>query len=113
VPLFDQHQVDLVINGHNHIYERTDPLRGGMVSLAGGAPIGSTVHPASDGTTYITAVGAGKSLNSFSAPDSYEGDIDNVSPVSTFINEAGGTTTNENVTWSRVRYTALLPAGDR
>ena len=105
VPLFDQYQVDLVINGHNHIYERTDPLRGGTVSLSGGAPIGSTVHPATDGTTYITAGGAGKSLYSFSAPDSYEGAVDNVSPVSTYINEAGGTTTNENVTWSRVRYT--------
>lgn len=28
-PVFDKYQVDLVINGHNHIYERTDPMRGG------------------------------------------------------------------------------------
>ncbi|MGH3659242.1 MAG: purple acid phosphatase family protein, partial [Micromonosporaceae bacterium] len=28
VPLFEKHHVDLVINGHNHVYERTDPVRG-------------------------------------------------------------------------------------
>jgi hypothetical protein len=104
-PVFDTYQVDLVINGHNHIYERTDPLRGGTVSLSGGAPIGSTVHPATDGTTYITAGGAGKSLYSFSAADSYEGNIDNVASISSYINETGGTTANETVSWSRVRYT--------
>ncbi len=103
VPLFDQYQVDLVINGHNHIYERTDPLRGGTVTNP--APIGATVHPATDGTTYITAGGAGKSLYAFSAADSYEGNVDNISSVSTYINEPGGTTTSETVSWSRVRYT--------
>ena len=25
-PLFAQYQVDLVIQGHNHVYERTNPL---------------------------------------------------------------------------------------
>ena len=27
-PIFDQYGVDLVVNGHNHCYERTHPLRG-------------------------------------------------------------------------------------
>ena len=40
-PLFDQYQVDLVINGHNHIYERTDPIRAGAPT--GQAPIGATI----------------------------------------------------------------------
>jgi Calcineurin-like phosphoesterase/Purple acid Phosphatase, N-terminal domain len=103
-PLFDAHEVDLVINGHNHIYERTDPLRGGVVTGAG-APIGSTVHPKTDGTTYITAGGAGKSLYAFSVADSYEGSVDNVASIKSYVNEPGGTTANETVTWSRVRYT--------
>lgn len=30
-PLFDQHQVDIVFSGHNHLYERFKPLRGGQV----------------------------------------------------------------------------------
>ncbi|MFZ0665882.1 MAG: metallophosphoesterase family protein [Acidimicrobiales bacterium] len=102
-PLFDQYNVDLVINGHNHVYERTDPIIGGSPTTS--APIGTTVTPATQGTTYITAGGAGKSLYAFSAPDSYEGNIDKIASVSTYVNEAGGTTDNETVTWSQVRYT--------
>ena len=103
VPLFDQYEVDLVINGHNHIYERTDPLRAGSTTAA--ATIGSTVD-SSQGTTYIVAGGAGKSLYSFSASDSYEGNIDtSTAPVPTYINNLGGTTTDISVTWSRIRYT--------
>jgi Purple acid Phosphatase, N-terminal domain/Calcineurin-like phosphoesterase len=102
-PLFDQYSVDLVINGHNHIFERTDPIKAGAAT--GAAPSGSTVHPATQGTTYITAGGGGESLYDFKAPDSYEGHVDNVASVSSFVNEPGGTTTNETVTWSRVRYT--------
>ena len=102
-PLFDTYQVDLVINGHNHVYERTDPLRAGAVTTP--APVGATVHPATDGTTYITAGGAGNSLYSFTAADSYEGAVDNVTPVTSFINEPGGIKTPETVTWSQVRYT--------
>jgi hypothetical protein len=40
VPLFDEYNVDLVINGHNHIYERNNPLIGGTQTST--APIGST-----------------------------------------------------------------------
>ena len=40
-----------------------------------------------------------------SEPDSYEGDIDNLSCVASYINEPGGTTQDETVTWSQVRYT--------
>lgn len=102
-PLFDKYNVDLVINGHNHVYERTDPIIGGNPTSS--SPIGSTVTPATQGTTYVTAGGAGKSLYSFSAADSYEGNIDDIPSVSTYVNEAGGTTDNETVTWSQVRYT--------
>jgi hypothetical protein len=107
-PAFDAHAVDLVINGHNHIYERTDPIRGGVA--AGAVPIGGSWNPA-DGTTYITAGGAGKGVYTFSAADSYEGDVDaSAAPVSTFVNNFDPATrttftTSETVTWSRVRYT--------
>jgi purple acid phosphatase-like protein/calcineurin-like phosphoesterase family protein len=101
--LFDQYSVDLVINGHNHIYERTDPIKGGSATTA--APIGSTIKPATQGTTYITAGGGGQSLYTFSAPDSYEGNINNDSAVPSYVNEPGGTTMNETVAWSRVRFT--------
>ncbi len=41
LPLFEKHQVDLVVNGHNHVYERTDAIKGGRVSKK--MPIGETV----------------------------------------------------------------------
>jgi hypothetical protein len=102
-PLFDKYTVDLVINGHNHIYERTDPIIGGAPT--GATPIGSTIHPANQGTTYIAAGGAGESLYQFNAPDSYQGHVHNVASIKTYVNETGGTTVNQTVTWSRVRYT--------
>jgi hypothetical protein len=103
VPLFDKHSVDLVINGHNHIYERTDPLKGGSVTAA--APIGSTITPATHGTTYVTAGAGGESLYKFSATDTYEGHVDTLATVSAYVNEPGGVESPETVTWSRVRYT--------
>ena len=57
-PLFDRHQVDLVINGHNHCYERSHPIRARSVTRDVGS--GSTIAPATDGTTYITAGGGGQ-----------------------------------------------------
>ena len=102
-PLFDQYQVDLVINGHNHIYERTDPIKAGSPTTR--APIGATIEPAIQGTTYVAAGGAGKSLYSFNVVDSYEGDINNVASVNSYVNESGGIEVPETVAWSRVRYT--------
>jgi 3',5'-cyclic AMP phosphodiesterase CpdA len=32
VPIFEQYQVDLVLTGHDHIYQRSKPLRGGQVT---------------------------------------------------------------------------------
>jgi hypothetical protein len=58
-PLFDKHAVDLVVNGHNHSYERTTPIRGGLPTTE--APSGALVRPAKDGTTYVLAGGGGQS----------------------------------------------------
>ncbi len=57
-PLFTKYQVDLVVQGHNHLLERTDPIKNGRRSK--GAPDGSTIHPATDGVTYITAGSGGR-----------------------------------------------------
>jgi len=59
-PLFDQYEVDLVVSGHVHAYERSYPLRGGEVTTV--VPSGGTVHPHRDGTTYIDAGGGGQGL---------------------------------------------------
>ncbi|MFC5721213.1 purple acid phosphatase family protein [Streptomyces gamaensis] len=103
VPLFDKHKVDLVINGHNHVYERTDALRGQRVGKE--LPIGESADSAKDGIVYVTAGGAGKSLYDFPAPDSYEGHVDDVDSVETYHWDKSGKKAKEEVEWSRVRYT--------
>ena len=55
-PLFSRYQVDLVVQGHNHLLERTDPIKNGVRTRE--APDGSIVYPATDGVTYL-CVGSG------------------------------------------------------
>jgi hypothetical protein len=55
-PLFSKYQVDLVVQGHNHVLERTDPIKNGVKTRS--APDGSTIQPAVDGVTYM-CVGSG------------------------------------------------------
>jgi Calcineurin-like phosphoesterase len=105
-PIFDKFDIDLVINGHNHIYERTDPLRGGAATKA--APIGSTIDPTKSGTTYVNCGAGGTSLYSFPVADSYEGNLSSIDAVPTYVNSPGGVQTKETVSWSRVRYTGYI-----
>ncbi len=50
-PIFDAHQVDLVVQGHDHIYERTKPMR---AEVPGATP--------ADGTIYLVSGGGGANL---------------------------------------------------
>ncbi|WP_239118044.1 purple acid phosphatase family protein [Paractinoplanes ferrugineus] len=102
VPLFDKYGVDLVINGHNHIYERADTMKAGRSTRT---PIGATVHPGTDGTTYVTAGAGGRGLYEFSAPDTYAGHERGIDAVKSFVWNADGDRVDEIVPWSRVRYT--------
>ncbi|KNB51089.1 purple acid phosphatase family protein [Streptomyces caatingaensis] len=103
VPLFEKHKVDLVINGHNHVYERTDAIRRGRVGRK--VPIGGTADSSRDGIVYVTAGGAGKSLYDFPVPDSYEGHVHERDHVASYFWEKGRVKHRETVEWSRVRYT--------
>jgi hypothetical protein len=67
-PLFSRYQVDLAIQGHNHVYERTNPLiydartnsaRSSKQAVALSAAEPAEIEPAKDGTTYVTAGTAG------------------------------------------------------
>jgi hypothetical protein len=62
-PLFDKYKVDMVFTGHDHLYERSKPIRGlmgsdGIVAEAGtnGAPVKES------GTVFVVAAGAGAPL---------------------------------------------------
>jgi acid phosphatase type 7 len=55
-PVVDEHQLDLVLNGHEHQFEITKPLRGGEIQAS-----------SADGTVYVVAGGAGADLYGFSS----------------------------------------------
>ncbi|MFF2933842.1 purple acid phosphatase family protein [Streptomyces mirabilis] len=104
LPLFDKHQVDLVINGHNHVYERTDAVKKGAVGRA--VPVGGSTDPTRDGIVYVTAGGGGKDLYGFPSgvQDSYEGHVGRHESVSSFHWTKSQDQQGETVEWSRVRY---------
>ncbi|MEU1786905.1 metallophosphoesterase family protein [Streptomyces sparsogenes] len=105
VPLFEKHQVDLVINGHNHVYERTDAIRGGKAAKK--VPVGGSADAVRDGIVYATAGGAGAHLYEFPVPDSYEGHVRDLDEVRTFHWTKDGEKSADTVEWSRVRYTGF------
>ena len=86
--IFDEFAVDLVVNGHNHSYERTHPMKGGTPTAA--AAKGATVTPATQGTTYVTAGGGGQA--------SYPVGL---APLSYVVQE-DGTKLPEQALWSAV-----------
>jgi 3',5'-cyclic AMP phosphodiesterase CpdA len=104
VPLFDRYQVDLVLQGHNHSFERSDPI-------GGGAPIrvaedNAIVYPETDGTVYMVG-SAGRPRYAFQPgePESYRGH----EPPDTFVGNSYVWTADahqqtEAVGWSRVRF---------
>jgi hypothetical protein len=57
-PIFDRFDVDVVINGHNHLYERIYPMRGNVVQAYVGP--GGKIAPELQGTTYICTGGGGR-----------------------------------------------------
>ncbi|HJL06197.1 MAG TPA: fibronectin type III domain-containing protein [Polyangiaceae bacterium LLY-WYZ-15_(1-7)] len=71
-PVFDEYEVDIVFTGHNHVYERSQPIRGlegveGVLASAGpnGVPaIGSEGSGSGrpSGTLYVVAAGVGAPL---------------------------------------------------
>ncbi len=103
-PLFDRYQVDLAVQGHNHVMERTDPIRGGRPTRA--APDGSTVEPARDGVTYLCIGSGGRARYSFpvGAGQRYRGRPDGADAVDSYVWVADGSKQAERVEWSRVRY---------
>jgi hypothetical protein len=59
-PVFDKYAVDLVISGHLHAYERSNPMINQVATRK--VAVGGTVRPVTDGTTYICCGGGGNGL---------------------------------------------------
>ncbi len=119
-PLFDKHAVDLVLQGHNHQYERTNPIRAGKSTRQ--APDRSTVRPATDGTTYVLTGSGGRPRYPFQpgSEERFRGDgiVDSKAGAgpevrNSYVWRGPGADTNprnpatqqaESVDWSQVRY---------
>jgi hypothetical protein len=78
-PLFDKYHVDLVISGHVHAYERSNPMRAGKATRR--VARGGSVHPVTDGTTYINAGGGGNNLYKTWYGPTDAGDAGNSTPA--------------------------------
>jgi hypothetical protein len=105
-PLFDRFSVDLVVQGHNHQYERTNPIRAGRSTTQ--APDRSTIWPAKDGTTYICVGSGGRPRYGWQPGegDRYRGgpQPDSGTVVRSYVAGPGGMKTPETVDWSQSRY---------
>jgi len=129
-PLFAEYEVDLAIQGHNHLYERSNPIKydpasntgvssANAVSLSPGNP--AVVRPEQDGTTYITVGSGGRPRYTWSG--TVESDRNFIAGVNTnapgngTVVQADATTgagpyasqldhanAYETVDWSQARY---------
>lgn len=105
-PLFDTYSVDLVVQGHNHQYERTNPIRGGRSTVQ--TPDGATVYPEKDGTTYLCCGSGGRPRYGWQSgeTDRYRGgpNPNSTTTVHSYIAGPSGVRTPETVDWSQARY---------
>ncbi|MFI6040740.1 metallophosphoesterase [Nocardia sp. NPDC051321] len=105
VALFDRYQVDLVLQGHNHVFERTDPIRGNAATKVAGD--NSVVYPETDGTVYYTVGGGGRPRYDFQpgSRESYRGnELPDTSVPNSYVWTPGGDKLDEAAPWSRVRF---------
>jgi Calcineurin-like phosphoesterase/TAT (twin-arginine translocation) pathway signal sequence len=103
--LFDRYQVDLVLQGHNHVYERTDPIRANQPTRVAGD--NAIVYPESDGTVYYTVGSGGRPRYDFQPGelDSYRGnEIPDTFVPNSYVWDSHGNQQPEAVGWSRVRF---------
>ncbi|MCM6775664.1 metallophosphoesterase [Nocardia sp. CDC159] len=103
--LFDRYRVDLVLQGHNHIFERTDPIRAGRPTKPAGD--NSIVYPETDGTVYYTVGGGGRPRYGFQpgSQETYRGhQIPDTTVPNSYVWTADGDKQDEAAPWSRVRF---------
>jgi hypothetical protein len=124
-PLFSEYSVDLVVQGHNHVYERTNPLiydaatnsaRSSKQAVAVSPAEPAEVDPATDGTTYVVVGTAGtpryhwsgtgeRDRNFVEGPGSGSTVIgDPSTETGPYVTEKDFGLTFETVDWSQARY---------
>ncbi len=105
-PLFDEFSVDLVLQGHNHQYERTNPIRRGRSAVQ--APDGATVRPETDGTTYVCVGSGGRPRYSWldGVTDRHRGNPgpDSGVTVASYLALGEDARQPDEADWSQARY---------
>ena len=129
-PLFAQYQVDLAIQGHNHLYERTNPIRYDAAKNGGSSSVqavslsprdAAVVHPATDGTTYVVVGSAGWPRYDWGGPVESDRNfivgVDTTAPgngtevpgdqaaqTGPYVSQRNFTDLYETIDWSQARY---------
>ena len=124
-PLFARYEVDLVVQGHNHLYERSNPIRYDARTNTGHSSIQAVAHspsepaevrPATDGTTYVVVGTAGTPRYAWSRPDETNRNfavgkgsgttvIGNSSKnIGPYVTQQDFSQEFETVDWSQARY---------
>jgi hypothetical protein len=129
-PLFSEFEVDLAIQGHNHIYERSNPIRYNAATNTGSSSVqaaspsahqAAIVHPKTDGTTYMTVGSGGRPRYSWAGAvetdRNYLAGVNTGAPGNGTVVQADAATgvgpsaaqldfsrTYETVDWSQARY---------
>jgi hypothetical protein len=124
-PLFAKYQVDLAVQGHNHVYERTNPLiydakantaRSSRQAVSRSPAEPAEVEPARDGTTYVTAGTAGTPRYGWSGPHETGRNFaaglgsgatvagDAKKQTGPYVSEPDFSQRFETVDWSQARY---------
>jgi Purple acid Phosphatase, N-terminal domain/Calcineurin-like phosphoesterase len=109
LPLFDRYQVDLVLNGHDHDYERSYPVRGFAPDLGTSVFAGGTVTQAAGPVTLPST--KGQTVNTFT-PNVVTTDVS--SPFDTskgtvyMVLGGGGTDKRDNVYGAKIANTTTF-----
>jgi hypothetical protein len=124
-PLFSKYQVDLVVQGHNHVYERTNPLiydaktnsaKSSKQAVAVSPQEPAEVEPAKDGTTYVVAGTAGTPRYGWTGKHETDRNFaagkgsgttvvgDAKTQTGPYVNERDFSVRFETVDWSQARY---------
>jgi hypothetical protein len=129
-PLFAEFEVDLAIQGHNHLYERTNPIRYDKATNSGTSSVqavsrsakeAAVVHPAKDGTTYVVCGSAGRPRYTWGGPEEIDRNFiagvntgavgngvevagDQKAETGPYVSQRNFTDHYETINWSQARY---------
>jgi len=130
-PLFAEYQVDLAVQGHNHLYERTNPMKYHAATNSGSSSVqavstsphdAAVVHPHQDGTTYVVVGSAGRPRYAWGGPieddrnflvgvnnpsDPGNSNVvpgDQTAATGPYVSQLNFTDLYETIDWSQARY---------